>query len=266
MAVGCSPAPPVIATTRRANACLNSITAGSDDLVFVVTLATSFVPQKSSYLQSPVSSLQSPGNHRRAQNRKPKQDQAKNRQDQESVAELCRLVLRSRTKGFRLMKKFSSTGAALWCFATLPVSGIAQDGGTGRQRPRRRSSQVHRNVSRDQFVFTLCSMRRSQCAQAGDRLDSSPGAIGMAHPSARSGADRDRWRWLGSTVGRPGAGDAQGRCRLDSTRRKALARCDANQLRDPSCVSRANRRSSGELAGKGYGRTVPDREVRKAAL
>src|SRR6267143_2749182 len=89
-------------------------------------------------------------------------------------------------------------------------------------------------------------------------------AIGLAYPSAWPDLDRHRWCRLGSAMGRPGPGDSQGRHRLDSGWRQALAWCDAHHHHDAHRISGATGRQSSGLVGKGHGRAVPACEVRES--
>ncbi len=89
-------------------------------------------------------------------------------------------------------------------------------------------------------------------------------AIGLAHPSAWPDLDRHAWCRLGSAMGRPCSCDSQGRHRLDSGWRQALAWCNANHNHDAHCVSGTTGRQSGGLVGKGNGRAVPAHEVRES--
>src|SRR6267154_1643986 len=88
--------------------------------------------------------------------------------------------------------------------------------------------------------------------------------IGLAHPSTWPDLDRHRWCRLGSAMGRPCSGDSQGRRRLDSGRRQALAWCNASHNHDAHRVPGASGRHSGELAREGHRRAVPAHEVRES--
>jgi len=72
------------------------------------------------------------------------------------------------------------------------------------------------------------------------RLLSARSAIGLAHPSAWPDLDRHRCVGWVQQMGRPCSGDSQGRRRLDSGRRQALAWCNAHHHDDAPSRFRSN--------------------------
>ena len=131
-----------------------------------------------------------------------------------------------------------------------------------RQQSSKRPSQALRIASRGRFASIsrcegTCPFDRGRTGYVPARS-----TIGMAHPSAGSDPDRDRWRWLDSAVGRPCSSNSQGRCCLDSGGRQALAWCNAHYRHDTYRDPGAAQWSSGEMAGTGYGRAVPPHEMK----
>jgi len=84
--------------------------------------------------------------------------------------------------------------------------------------------------------------------------------VSVAYASVRADLDHHRWNGVGSGMGWPRAGDAQRRCHLDSRRREALARSDADYSSHP-CDSGDGERLSRHMDGTGHGRTVSAEQV-----
>ena len=85
----------------------------------------------------------------------------------------------------------------------------------------------------------------------------------LAHPSARSDADRHRRLRPGAARGRPDRGNPAGRRRLVRAGRKALARRGAHHRHDPHRHPGGARRQGRRLDGAGQRRAVSDADQKE---
>ena len=166
------------------------------------------------------------------------------------------------------MRKLFSACASLLSLATMPAVGIAQSGSKQISITPTSSQKVIAGAP-DRFTGSVrvpVSLRREGTSPVERWPGQVPArsAIGLAYPSAWPDLDRHRWCRLGSAMGRPCSGDSQGRRRLDSGWRQALAWCNAHHHHDAHRVSGATGRQSGGLVGKGPRRAVPACEVRES--
>src|SRR5438309_117535 len=112
---------------------------------------------------------------------------------------------------------------------------------------------VHRQGACRAAVPSNRSGSRARC----ERHVRARSPLGLAHPSARSDAQRDGWSWLRAELGRSRRRDSCRGCGLLSARREALARRHTRQRVDAPRHPGGTRRQGRELDGEGQRRTIP---------